>query len=528
MTRVNFMRSYSAILLLYHSSSLYCRARFVCPSMSALYAASSAGDVDAIRQLLLRHGEDINTVDEITEYGSPLIVAAAKGNLLIVNLLLEANADPDTELYGRGSAILHACLAGHVDVVRALIAAGADISSHQPGYNNSTPLELACSMGQTTIVRLLLDAGVQPNRPLPEHPGDFVTPLYVAAKQGFPDIVEMLLERGANVNGLSSFGYGYVTPLYAAICCNIVDYFGRGPVPHLFGQEKEQVRDAIIRQLVDAGANMDDVVAFREAASLGQLAIVESFIEAGIDVNNFVHGTAISVAAAHGHLEVVSLLLQSGADVNEAGDHEPCALLQAVSAQDEAMVQLLLDSGANTRCRFNELEDLTPLQLATSQDQRHIVSLLLAAGAAVDDNDDIDATGDQEREVEDQTRDETALSIAVYYNRYEIASMLIEAGANVNAKNGGVLCTAAQNGNDEIVQLLIRQGAIIEPPGGDCSPLYFAALRGHLSTVTLLLDAGASVGRVFEYGRCRSVLSAAQYSGNNEIVQLLRSYNAIE
>lgn len=168
---------------------------------------------------------------------------------------------------------------------------------------------------------------------------------------------------------------------------------------------------------------------FLEAASLGQISVVHKLIDAGTDVNYSRHSSAVSLAAAHGHLELVSMLLVNGADIDQAGYLEPCALLQAIKAGDGAMVQLSSDAGADTRCRSNELQDFTPLQLAAVLGQQHIVGILLAAGAIFDDNDD-------SPEVEDGERNETALSIAVDFGEYGIAAMLIDAGANVNAKNG--------------------------------------------------------------------------------------------
>lgn len=189
--------------------------------MCALYTASSDGDIDAVRQLV-RSGEDVDRVDRASDYESPLIIAAASGTVTIVNLPLEANANVDAGLHGRGSAILHACLAGHVDVVNALVAAGADLRSDQPGHNNNNSLlDLACEIGQTAIVKLLLDAGVPSDRPLLERSEHHYSPLYKAAMKGYPDIVDILLARGADVDG-----YDLATPLYAATCCRLVDYFG--------------------------------------------------------------------------------------------------------------------------------------------------------------------------------------------------------------------------------------------------------------------------------------------------------------
>lgn len=425
--------------------------------MTPLYEAAAKGDVDAVRRLL-EEGTEVDQSAERTRYETALGVAAANGHPVVVDILLKANANVDAGLDKRGSALLHAYSAGHIEIVKALMAAGADIHSAQPQpllQPKKTPLHLACANGETAIAELLLDAGVEVEAPPPTNVRFDLpnSPLYEAVLEGYPETVRMLLTRGANVNG-----YWNSTPLYAATCCLLVDYTGRGPVPGLWGRHKEEVRDELFQLLVDAGANMDDVGAFHEAASGNQIGIVRKFIDAGIDVNNARYGTAIAAAAAHGHLEMVTMLLQVGADVNEASEDEPHALLAATYAGDEAIVQLLLDAGAKTNCRFNEHQDFTPLQLAADQGQARIVSMLLAAGASVDDEErehDPDESADEDEE----GNHVTALLLAVRRNDVSIISMLLEAGADVNAYGGIVLKAATNHCSEQIVQMLLREGA---------------------------------------------------------------------
>ena len=67
-----------------------------------------------------------------------------------------------------------------------------------------TPLWIAASTGNETIVRMLLEAGAQ----VDARSGAYrqITPLIVAAAKGYTGTVRILLEAGADVNAQSSSG----------------------------------------------------------------------------------------------------------------------------------------------------------------------------------------------------------------------------------------------------------------------------------------------------------------------------------
>jgi len=61
-------------------------------------------------------------------------------------------------------------------------------------------LALAAQLGQTDIVRLLLDAGEDPDRFNPEGLHSHSTPLHQAALAGHLDVVRLLVDRGARLD----------------------------------------------------------------------------------------------------------------------------------------------------------------------------------------------------------------------------------------------------------------------------------------------------------------------------------------
>ena len=153
------------------------------PAPDRLMAAVRAGDVAGTCELLASDQTLANSAD--SGGALPLVEASERGNLEIVEALLNAGADPV-----RGDPLLAAAHAGPhkpgpaLDIVKLLIAHGApdDIFTHAAlgrldqlrhdiakgnlearGPANATPLFLAAWNGHTKAVELLLDAGADPN-----------------------------------------------------------------------------------------------------------------------------------------------------------------------------------------------------------------------------------------------------------------------------------------------------------------------------------------------------------------------------
>ncbi|CAD5970212.1 ankyrin repeat domain-containing protein [Streptomyces cyaneofuscatus] len=127
-----------------------------------------------------------------------LALAAGDGDVAAVARLLSDGVEVDG-LGGDGrSALDLAVHAGHVDVVRVLLDAGADPRQRAGAYGEVTPLGLAAMYGYVAVAELLLDAGAttgaQGRLNFP--------PLVLAAtstEHGHPQMVDLLLRRGADI-----------------------------------------------------------------------------------------------------------------------------------------------------------------------------------------------------------------------------------------------------------------------------------------------------------------------------------------
>lgn len=98
---------------------------------------------------------------------------------------------------------------GHIDIVRLLLAHGADPRQHEINWIGGTPLHWG-SEREPEICQLLIDAGAEVNaqveRPGSSHLGG--TPLHWCARQreDCAEAIEVLLKNGADVTIIDAFG----------------------------------------------------------------------------------------------------------------------------------------------------------------------------------------------------------------------------------------------------------------------------------------------------------------------------------
>ncbi|GJQ66144.1 putative ankyrin repeat protein [Trypoxylus dichotomus] len=158
-------------------------------------------------------------LEEDGQLCTPLIVASRCGHEKVVKILI-SNFTPNLEEEGivkfdgyvieGASALWCAAGGGHLNIVKLLVKAGADVN--HPTRTNSTPLRAACFDGRLDIVKYLTD-----------HYADIHiankynnTCLMIAAYKGHLDVVSFLLENGADPNEKANCG---ATALHFAAEC---------------------------------------------------------------------------------------------------------------------------------------------------------------------------------------------------------------------------------------------------------------------------------------------------------------------
>jgi hypothetical protein len=203
--------------------------------------AAAAGDARRVESLL-RQGRDANERDS---FGwTALHTAARNGHVRVIEALLAGGADPDLpDTRNRWTPLMHAIHKHQDQAARALIAAGADVrdgSGSTPVRTGTTPLMMAAGYGNTEIVRLLLERGADPRVEI----GEGRSALWAAVGGGaiaditdgpplgtcFPETVDALLRKAPDL-ALKGDVVTRLTRWLArsARCRQLLDRIDRGP-----------------------------------------------------------------------------------------------------------------------------------------------------------------------------------------------------------------------------------------------------------------------------------------------------------
>ena len=184
---------------------------------------------------------------------------------------------------------------------------------------------------------------------------------------------------------------------------------------------------------------------------------------------------------------------------------------------DLAEVTRLLDQGAPLEGRDNQGRSGLFLACHGSPD---IVKLLLARGAKIDSP---------------AFNGDTTIGRACEYGDLGSAQLLLAAGAGADISKPNKfghtpLMLAAREGRDPLVSLLIALHVDVNFEGKTDSALYFAVGRDHLSTVKLLLDAGARTTRPAAPPTTdrtsRPLLALAAWRDDLELIDVLLAHGA--
>jgi len=171
-----------------------------------LHWAVRANDVDAV-QRLLRSGAN---PDAANRYGvTPLSLAATNASAPLIQALLQAGAHPTN------SILMTAARTGNAEVVRMLIARGADASARESSLGE-TALMWAAAENHPEAVRALIEHGADPNARSDKLayakdrfglegvttilPRGSWTALMYAARQGSLEAARALADAGADLN----------------------------------------------------------------------------------------------------------------------------------------------------------------------------------------------------------------------------------------------------------------------------------------------------------------------------------------
>eukprot|EP00803_Ostreobium_quekettii_P007113 evm.model.scf_19.1 EVM.evm.TU.scf_19.1 scf_19:2560-6582(-) len=323
----------------------------------------------------------------------PLLIAANKGHLEIVELLIRAGAPLDAGSRKGESAVAAASRQGHLEVLLALLRAGASPHKSIP-FGKQNKVWSSAVQQQSDLKLALVNAGL-------EVEGTFVegrSPLMIAAQYAHPQIAETLLKwdaslRCQNEYGYSALHYACITtlPETAAVVevlvdagahVNASDAVGATPLFHAVGGGDEDV----VRILLKGGAtvnatNLKGQTPLFYSAFAEHFGAINLLVDAGADLEalDSEGNTPLFLAARLGNVRAARALLQAGVKLNATNSAGETALFETVRAGRSGMIGYLLDMGANANAANSDGE--TPLHRAAFWGNLRAVEILLERGA---------------------------------------------------------------------------------------------------------------------------------------------------
>ena len=201
-------------------------------------------------------------------------------------------------------------------------------------YYGSSPLTTACEFGRVEIVKLLIARGADVNNPR----GAYAPPIKMALRSRNPnqlETIKLLIENGVNINDPLAGGG---TPIYA-----LFDPYNAYPYKDY--SDEEQIAE-IFFFLLENGVEINPKGGLLHSASAdNNIEVVRYLVEEkGFDVNSQnAAWTPLMSAAFWGSTDVAEYLLSKGANPKIRSHYEELAIDIAKSMQREEIVELLIN-----------------------------------------------------------------------------------------------------------------------------------------------------------------------------------------
>lgn len=489
---------------------------------TSLILAAKKGDLNKVVSLL-DNGVCVNSINE--KGYTALMKASGSGHMHIVKELLKRKANMNVWANCRTTTALHQAIIndhydiaselidnrakldfeddrcwfaplgkaiekGNLDLVKKLIAAGADVTNIFAGENEFelNVIELAAFNGHLDLVKEFLKYEIESEEALK----------YAVMKNNL-DTVVFLIDNGWDINKQ--------------------DYYGNTPLMYAIGWENLN----IVKELLNRGANVnlknnDGIDALHDAVDLGCLELVIELIERGANVDSRYtlnqNNTILMKAVEDNKLEITQELLYRGAQIDARSDQGKTALMLAALHGRLGIAKELLDKDADIFAR--DLYGSSALMFAIRA-QKNCYKLV---------NKILEKLNNKDQRILVNIADnkgDTALMKAVAENNLKAVEELLNFGANVNARNNlglTALIYAIKHENLELIRELLNRGAYIHAQTNDgITALMLAVDNKSLVLVNELLDRGADINAVDNQGR--TALMHACMNGSLAIVKKL-------
>jgi ankyrin repeat protein len=449
---------------------------------------------EAIIRLLLDKGADMESNDQDGDTALHFLAKSFHKSESILQILLEKKADVNALNNAGFTPIFYMLRGYHPKGLQLFLDYGADI--HSTHSNGRSLLHVAASEG-STMLDILLEHGLDVDAKT--EIGQ--TALFLACDNSNLAAVETLVAHGANTL--------------------IADKDDTTPL-HMTSDEDVGLCLLSSKHTTEVDLKWSGFTPLMLAAWRGQLRLVQGFLarnDCNPSLTTKEGRDALSYAAEYDQADVVEELLKADGVNATAQDEDKMSALHYASEEGyHTVVQKLLEKNASNLNTQTVAGD-TPLNLATRNDHRETVKLLLAQ-PNIDPN------------VRYYWFEGTALINAIAKQYRTVSLMLLEhkgIDATIRTRSGRTpIAWACLKGMEEVYhQLLTKPGVEVVRPDNTplCqTPLHFAAQGGHATIVKLLLE-NEGVEADVRGGFNRSPLWYAARKGAIDVVGVLLEHN---
>ena len=465
----------------------------------ALIWAMKKGHDDIINLILksgvnlqFRGGDEENLLVQLMEMGKEEFIPA----------FIESGASFHGKDKDGKSPLMRAIDLDLRDTVRLILTKISFVDRQKEFFNQQKKLALIWAMkkGHDDIINLILKSGVN----LQFRGGDEENLLVQLMEMGKEEFIPAFIESGASFHGKDKDGK---SPLMRAIDLDLLDLKDtmrlvltknslsnyQKKLALLWAMRKDH--DDIINLILKSGVNLqfrggDEENLLVQLMEMGKEEFIPAFIESGASFhgkdkdgkNPLMRAIDLDLLDLLDLKDTIRLVLTKNSLSNY---QKKLALLWAMRKDHDDIINLILKSGVNLKSRGGNEKRPLLVQLM-EMGKEEFIPAFIESGASIHAKD---------------RNGETVLMHFVEKNSINNIEILLDAGADVNAPSWKTQITplikAIKMNNKKLVELFLQKGVDIHKTDGNGkTPLMWAAQKGHIDILEILLKKGAKVNVV--------------------------------
>ena len=274
-----------------------------------------------------------------------------------VKFLIENNIELNEILSVEGISLMSYLLSldDNDEFLKLIAKKGFQVIGNARDKKGESPLSVAIVNKQPAKVKLLLEAGANPN--LPSNDKELVTPLMIATDLDNHTIMRLLIQYGAHPDVRSADGATALFFAHNVATQKVLLEMGANPNIKTTDDGSTILMhvisfDAINKRRFGSISNyfynkLPSIECNKIAALVKQLIAFNAEVTLASDSGV----TPLHIAAIRPCIAIIDLLLDRGADINVQDKHGQTPLMLAIEANDQHIINYLLNKGSDINLR---------------------------------------------------------------------------------------------------------------------------------------------------------------------------------